>query len=146
MKTQHSWCFNVPCLFGFLFGFRSAVIPMRMLLFSLWILWGSCPWNFWRRASWPISDSRRISSGRLSTSWKRTGERFNLHCDESQISLNNKGQTFFKYRKCQLNNQTNCDKLHGLTYKCISLALGRVRDARFVLNVVVVSLRRMYCF
>lgn len=54
---------------------RLAVIPMKMWQFSRWTLSGNCPWNFWRRGSWPTSDSRKTFCGLLSTSWKRTGKR-----------------------------------------------------------------------
>lgn len=53
---------------------RLAVIPMKMWQFSQWTLSGNCPWNFWRRASWPTSDSRKTFWGLSSTSWRRTGK------------------------------------------------------------------------
>lgn len=59
-------CVLPPC--------RLDVIQMKMWRFSLWTLSGNCPWNFWRRASWPTSDSRKTFWGLLSISWKRTGK------------------------------------------------------------------------
>lgn len=52
---------------------RLAVIPTKMWRFSPWTLSGNCPWSFWRRGSWPTSDSRKTFWGLSSTSWKRTG-------------------------------------------------------------------------